>query len=304
MRHLFTFFRLLGVVLICTGCPRPPQPTTDHPAASLIHFDGKIALQQAGSVCASGNSRSYESPALQAAQKHILAHLQKHGWRTVRQTFTTSGAAGLRTHTNLIATFPTESVAAKTWVFAATVDAIGSKENSFPAASESAAGCGVLLELAEKLAVDPNNAGNVTLLFFDGEAPVRQFSPEDGLAGSRFYFQTLVENGQADKVRGAIVLGAIGHRNAKWVVPSLTSPDLRELLEKTVQAEGWVDQILPANRPIWGAHLAAIPNGVPALLLHDSNYESLHTAGDTVTNLDAESLRKVGVILWRILQSE
>ena len=302
MRHFFLIIRLSAVVLLLSACPRPaPSPDVTSEKSPIV-FDGRIALRQAAALCAKGDTRSSGSPALQAAREQILAELQRLGWRTVKQTFTTSTPLGERTHSNVIATFPTETSATENWVFAATLDAVGSKENVFPAASEGAAGCGVLLELAQRLAAHPQQARQVTLLFLDGEAPVRQFAADDGLAGSRFYFQSLVENGQADQVRGAIFLGAVGHLEAKWVLPSLTSPDLRALLETQIASKGWEGRLIPATRPIWGAHLSAIPCGIPSLLLHDSSYQYLHTADDTASKLDEEALRKVGMILLGMLE--
>ena len=80
------------------------------------------------------------------------------------------------------------------------------------------------MELARTLALDPQLAGNVELLFLDGDAPFRELTLNDGLFGSRFYAQMLRINGHAGDIRAAILLDNVGSATLNYLPNSDPEP--------------------------------------------------------------------------------
>ena len=313
------FYGLVAIILVLlSGCRKKPIPvsesspdksyqsqTTAQPQAAstpgstplnfaALHVDGTIALHRARTICNLG-SRAYATPGYRQTLAYLRSELTRLGWNTVFQAFDAPTPLGPRTYTNLIATWPIEKgapIPKNRLILSAHYDSPGSALTTFPAASSSSAGCGILLEIAERLKNFPALASRLTLVFFDGEEPTQQISATDGLSGSRFFLHTLQENGQIPQIRALVAFGAIGHRGAHWTLPTLTDSNLNQALQAFSDSQKWENQIIPLGRPSWGPHLPALQAGIPALYLHDALYPALGTADDTSDQLNAESLRR------------
>ncbi len=286
----------------------PPLPEKHTPLTAVTsRIDGTLALQRARTICSLG-SRAYGTPGYRQTLAWLRSELTRLGWHTVYQAFDTTTPVGPRTYTNLIATWPIDkdnpkpSPASNRLILTSHYDSRGSEFGIFPAASSGAAGCGIILELAERLAAAPDLAARVEFVFFDGEEPTRQISTTDGLCGSRFFLHSLEENGQATSVRALLAFGAVGHTGAKWTMPTLTNSVLNQTLQTFIYLQKWGSQITPLARPSWGPHLPALQAGVPATFLNDALYPALGTADDTPESLNAESLRRAALASLQLLQ--
>ena len=283
--------------------PTPqPTPTNRLELDSLFaQTDGTIALQRARTICGLG-SRAYATPGYRQTLAWLRSELSRLGWHTVYQAFDAKTPAGDRTYTNLIATWPNEKAQSSRVIFTAHFDSPGSKVTTFPAASESAAGCGILLELAERLAATPDVANRVELVFFDGEEPAQQISAADGLCGSRFYLHSLSENDQVKNYRALIGFGAVGHNGAHWTLPIMTNSVLNHELQAFAAKQQWSTQIVPIDHPLWGPHLPALQAGLPATFLHDGLFSALGTMDDSPDQLSAVYLRRAALAALQILR--
>jgi len=272
----------------------------------MSRIDGTIALQRARTICSLG-PRAYATPGYRQTLAYLRSELTRLGWHTVFQAFDTATPVGDRTYTNLIASWPADKdepdakTPASRIILAAHYDSPGSQLGTFPAASGGAAGCGIIMELAERLAAVPDLAARVQLVLFDGEEPTQQISTTDGLSGSRFFLHTLQENGQIPHFRGLLAFGAVGHPRASWTLPTLTNSVLNQSLQTFVYLQKWGNQLTQLGRPAWGPHLPALQAGLSATYLHDALYPALGTADDTPEQLDAESLRRAALAGLQLL---
>ncbi len=315
---------LLVAILLLGGCRKKPVPppsgiptatpvetaatlsTPKLPFAELVDpfslgLDGTLAFQRARTICEIG-SRAYGTPGHQRTLAYLRSELTRLGWPPIFQTFDAKTPLGDRTHTTLIATWPGKNPPTRPrLILAAHYDAPGSALVTFPAASSGAAGCGLLLEIAERLREHPAIAERLQLVFLDGEEPSRQISSSDGMAGSQFFIHGLVENGEINHCNALLAFGAIGHRNAHWTLPTLTDRTLNQFLQTLCFLQKWDHQVTSLDRPSWGPHLPALQAGLPATYLDDALYPATGTADDLPAALSAESLRRAGLAALQLL---
>ena len=281
-----------------------PEPTPENRLeldSVSARIDGTIALQRARTICGLG-SRAYATSGYRQTLAWLRSELNRLGWHTIYQAFEAKTPVGDRTYTNIIATWPTEKTKSNRVIFSAHYDSRGSKVTTFPAASESAASCGILLEIAERLSASPSLASQVELVFFDGEEPAQQISATDGLSGSRFYFHSLSENGQVKNYRALVGFGAVGHNGAHWTLPIMTNSVLNKTVQEFATKQQWATQIAAIDHPIWGPHLPALQAGLPATFLHDGSYPALGTVDDSPEQLSAVYLRRAALAGLQLLR--
>lgn len=309
--------KLACAVLVCgiglAGCKKQPsgektgEPTKKVPVVSATPVPppvppslapmvtGTIALDQARKICDLG-SRGFSGPGRLKTRQYLIEQMSHAGWNVTSQPFQALTPAGPRDFSNLIGRFKrADGSVARTpakFVFVSHYDAPESKLVQFPAASDGATGCGVLLELASILTRNPNLAEQVSLVFCDGEAPVHQDTGSDGLNGSRFFARILKENDQIGILKAVIVLGAIGHKGAVWTLPPMTSPPLNQMLEAAALARNWPGQTARLERPAWGGHLPFVEVGAPTTVLLDANFIAADTADDSPQHLEAEPIKR------------
>lgn len=326
MSWLF-FVRLVCAVLCCglglAGCKRQPveeksgghkeedpvvssvATPTPPPPSVVPYVTGAVALEHARAICGLG-SRGFSGPGRLRTRQYLIEQMSHAGWDLTAQSFQTLTPAGPRDFSNLIGRFKrVDGTVARTpakFVFVAHYDAPESRLIEFPAASDGAAGCSVLLELASILSRAPELAAQVSLVFCDGEAPVRQNTGVDGLNGSRFFAGILKENDQVGSLKAVIVLGPVGHKGAVWTLPSMTSEPLDQLIEAISLARNWPGQTIRLGRPAWGGHLPFVEAGAPTTVLLDANFMAADTADDAPLNLDTEPLKRAVTALVDIVE--
>jgi glutaminyl-peptide cyclotransferase len=313
------FFGLFFIVFNCkssdiatpTESPKPqvdvtqpssPVPTGTSPRRENIWaaFDGRQALAEAKMLTDFG-PRPSGSDANRQARLHLIDRLTSLGWQTSDQRLSEQAPDGHQFEfCNLIARFSRSPASARRFLIGAHFDTPPTQEFRDPGASDGAANSAVLIELAQTLASDPKLAGDVELLFLDGQAPFRELNLNDGLFGSRFYTQMLRINQRAGDIRAAILLDNIGGGALNYLPNS--DPNLIGALKKAATVLGI--KLDPANRSILADHVPFAQAGIPSIALLNADSPFLYTADDTADRLDGDSLAKTGNLILYFIANE
>ena len=276
---------------------QPPSSTTSelppHREKIWTDFSGTQALAEAKALADFG-PRPSGSNANKSVRQHLVDRLTKLGWQTAEQRFKAHAPDGKDAEfCNLIARLARIPASPKRIIIGAHFDTSGTQEFRDVGASDGAANIAVLLELARVLALDPQLASHVELLFLDGDAPFKELNLNDGLFGSRFYSQMLRIDQHAGDLQAAILLGNVGSKNLNF------APNSDQKLAAALKgAAGALNiKLEPANRSLLADHVPFSEAGVPSLTLLDAESPFLHTADDTTERLDADSLAKTGFLI-------
>jgi glutaminyl-peptide cyclotransferase len=263
-------------------------------------FDGRQALTEAKTLTDFG-PRPSGSDANKQARQHLIDRLTSLGWQTSDQRLTEQAPDGRQFEfCNLIARFSGYPASAKRFLIGAHFDTPPTQEFRDLGASDGAANSAVLIELARTLALDPQLAGNVELLFLDGEAPFRELNLNDGLFGSRFYTQMLRINRRAGDIRAAVLLDNVGGGALNYLPNS--DPTLAGALKKAATILGI--KLDPANRSLLADHVPFTQAGIPSIALLNADSPFLYTADDTADRLDEDSLAKTGKLILYLIANE
>jgi glutaminyl-peptide cyclotransferase len=264
------------------------------------NFDGHQALAEAKALADFG-PRPSGSDANKQVRQHLVERLNSLGWQTSEQRLTEHTPDGREIEfCNLIARFARTPASPQRILIGAHFDTPPSQEFRDPGASDGGANTAVLLELARTLALDPPLAGNIELLFLDGDAPFRELNLNDGLFGSRFYAQMLRINQHAGDIRAAILLDNVGGATLNYLPNS--DPALAAALRKAATVLGV--KLEPANRSLLADHVPFAQAGIPSIALRDADSPFLNTADDTPDRLDGDSLTKTGDLILYFAATE
>ena len=274
-----------------------PKGTPPDPEKIWTNFDGRLALAEAKALTGFG-PRPSGSDVNKQVRQHLVERLTSFGWQTSEQRITEQAPDGREIEfCNLIARFSRSPVSPQRILIGAHFDTAPSQEFQDPGASDGGANTAVLLEIARTLAINPKLAGNVELLFLDGDAPFRELTLNDGLFGSRFYTQMLRINGHAGDIRAAVLLDNIGSATLNYLPNS--DPNLVGTLKKAATALSI--NLEPANRSLLADHIPFAQAGIPSVALLDVDFPFLNTADDTADRLDPDSLAKTGALVLYFL---
>lgn len=281
----------------CAACREPSSVTFD-PARS-VHgaFDGAKAMAHVEALVGFG-PRPAGTEALEASRRYIEAALAEQGWVVDRQVFTDNTPDGPIEFVNLRARFAPEGV--DPWkrpvraLLASHYETKRYRTIRFVGANDGGSSTGLLLEAARVLAARPEAARLVELVFFDGEEAFVQFTPTDGLYGSRHYAGELRRWDPAQRPEFAIVFDLVGDRRLNVRVPPDCDPAMVGWLYETADALGWRDYFGASRTAIIDDHVPLRGVGVRVLNLIDLDYAAWHTAADTLDKLSADSLAIVG----------
>jgi glutaminyl-peptide cyclotransferase len=270
-----------------------PSGTATPPEKIWANFDGHQALAEAKALADFG-PRPSGSDANKQVRQHLIERLNNLGWQTSEQRLAEHSPDGREIEfCNLIARFARAPASPQRILIGAHFDTPPSQEFRDPGASDGGANTAVLLELARTLALDPPLAGNIELLFLDGDAPFRELNLSDGLFGSRFYAQMLRINQHAGDIRAAILLDNVGGATLNYLPNS--DPALAAALRKAAAVLGV--KLEPANRSLLADHVPFAQAGIPSIALCDADSPFLNTADDTADRLDGDSLTKTGNLI-------
>jgi glutaminyl-peptide cyclotransferase len=253
-------------------------------------FNGNKALAEAKALVAFGPRPSGSEANIQV-RAHLVERLNQLGWQTAEQRFTDHSPDGKPIEfCNLIARFSESPFSSKRVLIGAHFDTMPTQEFKAIGATDGAANCAILVELASVLASHPALASQVELLFLDGDAPFRELNLSDGLFGSRFYVQMLRIREHTDDVRAAILLRNTGDGALNYA-PNGDGAVI-EQLKTAAHVAGF--NLEPDNRLLLGDQMPFLQAGIPSVALLDADSPVLNTADDTIERLNVDSLAKTG----------
>src|SRR5690606_21020982 len=125
----------------------------------------------------------------------------------------------------------------------------------FVGANDAGSSTGALMETARVLALDPRLARQVELVFFDGEEAFAQFTPTDGLYGSRHYARKLRETGRAAQFKAGVLWDMIGDKDLTITLPPDSPSAVTKGILEAADALGTRKHFSFARQPIWDDHV-------------------------------------------------
>lgn len=161
-------------------------------------------------------------------------------------------------------------------------------------ANDGASGVAVLLELARVL---PQNLDkNIWLVFFDAEDQGR-IDDWDWILGSTSLANNLDQ--QPDQL---ILLDMIGDKNLNVFYEKNSDNQLREEIWQVASQLGFEENFIQQEKfSMLDDHIPFINKGVKAVDIIDFDYPYWHTSQDTIDNISADSLYKVGTTIYHWL---
>lgn len=310
------FWATLALATSLASCHKPagtgPAPATAaapaldalaayDPATSLHRqISGEKTLAWARAVTALG-ARPSGSEALERTRQYLEKELKNIGWIVQRQTFEDTTPRGRIAFVNLRARFaggpgdPWQRPAPL--LIASHYDTKFYTEFVFVGANDGASGNAVQLELARVMATSPSVAQRVELVFFDGEEASVQYTPLDGLHGSRHYARCWREWPRDRRPRRGLLLDMVGERDLKIEMPANQSSDgLRRLALRAAAEAGHAGHFGLSTQEILDDHVPLGMAGMEMVNFIDLNYRVWHTAEDAADQLSAESLAVTGQV--------
>ncbi|MEP6808942.1 MAG: M28 family peptidase [Chthoniobacterales bacterium] len=299
MRRL-CFLLLAGMLAACHGSDRPAQETG--PANLWEEFSGEKALQHVAHLVEFG-PRPPGTEAIEKSRAYLTQELQSQGWTVTPQKFTDTTPQGPKTFVNLIATFVGAPGPKKEpfFLLCSHYDTKFFEKESFVGANDGGSSNGLLLEMARVLALRPELAAKVELVFFDGEEAYVSFTDTDGFFGSRHFAKQLQAEGKVRQFRGGILFDMVGDRDLRITLSPDSPAQMTLDIFAAAKALHLRDHITYSLGGITDDHTALNAIGIPVIDLIDFDYPPWHTPADTMDKLSAESLGIVGKIATRYL---
>lgn len=283
---LFRFLFLILILVLLSGCKETKN----------IEFSGDSALQFAQAQIDFG-PRTPGSTAHQQTVDWIQSNLKEFGWDTEIQSeqipvTLIQNIIGKREVNN----GPLIMIAAHydSRLFADQDADSVKKLLPVPGANDGASGVAVLLELARVL---PQNLDkNIWLVFFDAEDQGR-IDNWDWILGSTSMANNLYK--QPDQL---ILLDMIGDENLNVFYEKNSDNQLREEIWQVASQLGFEENFIQQEKfSMLDDHIPFIKKGVKAVDIIDFDYPYWHTSQDTLENISADSLYKVGTTLYHWL---
>ncbi|HWL54608.1 MAG TPA: M28 family peptidase [Chthoniobacteraceae bacterium] len=279
-----------------------PLPTPPPPEKIWEEFSGDKAFAHTEAQVALG-PRPSGSQALEVTRALITAELERNGWEVERQAFRDDTPNGPVAFINLIARYGGSDKTQK-WIICSHFDTKIFSTIKFVGASDGASSTGALMELSRVLALDPELAKQVELVFFDGEEAVVEFSPTDGTYGSRHYARELRNSGRSKQFKAGVLWDMIGDRDLTITLPPDSPKELSQGILAAADQLGLRKHFGFHRYPVWDDHVPLNQIKIPTIDLIDFDYPYWHTADDTLDKLSPESLRIVGAVTLRWLKTE
>jgi Zn-dependent M28 family amino/carboxypeptidase len=234
------------------------------------------------------------SEAIEKTRKYLTSQLEASGWKVERQGFEDETPRGKVQFVNLIATFGKEST--PSFLLCSHYDTKTFDNARFVGANDGGSNTGVLLELSRVLALRPDLARKLQLVFFDGEEAYESFTETDGLFGSRYFAGQLVTLNKAQAFRGGILFDMVGDRSLTITLPPDSPPEIAQGIFTAAEALNVRKHFTYFDNEIMDDHTPLNEIGIPTIDLIDFDYPPWHTPEDTMDKLSAESLRITGAV--------
>jgi glutaminyl-peptide cyclotransferase len=282
------FARLVLFLLFAPSVIRAAEPKI------WEEFSGEKALTHVQRLVDFG-PRPSGSDAIEKSRHYIEDQLRRFGWQVTRQAFTDDTPRGKIQFVNLIAQFPSRGNAAPLFLLCSHYDTKTFDAIKFVGANDGGSSTGLLLELARVIALHPNLAAKIELVFFDGEEAYDHFSETDGLYGSR-YFARQLQGTRAKLFRGGILFDMVGDTSLDVTLPADSPPEIARDIFAAAEALKLRSYFTYLDREMIDDHSPLNATGIPTIDVIDFDYSWWHTAGDTIDKISAQSLQIVGSV--------
>lgn len=294
LRHLAAGLGIALASLMLPGCSGGKAPALHQ------DFSGQKAYEHVAAICAMG-PRPAGSEALEKSRVWLEQTLAPWGWELRRQTFEDETPRGKKEFVNLRFRHPGASREGKPlWerpiqgLLLSHYDTKTVDDFVFIGANDPASSMGAVIEMARLFGSRPELAGDMEIVFFDGEEAFVQFDAKDGLYGSRHYV-TVLRRWELDvRPRWGVLLDIVGHRGIRISIPADSPSVLSRKLFAAADTLGYKDRFGFYKSALIDDHVPLNGAGVPTIDLIDMNYPQWHTAEDTLERIDAASLHMVG----------
>lgn len=262
----------------------------------MSDFDGERALRLVQVQCALG-PRPAGSPANRRCAELIASTLAACGWPVEADAFLHRGerccnllARAERQEPTLLlgAHFDTRPRAdrERSW---------WGRRRGVPGANDGASGVAVLLELARVLSPPPDG---LWLAFFDAEDRGRLDGWEYCVGSAR------MARALQPPPAAVIVADMVGGIDARFFVERTSTPALAASIWGTAATLGLADTFVAEPRhTVLDDHTPFLRRGIPAADIVDLDYPHWHRVTDTVEQVSAETLGRVGAVLEAVVRS-
>lgn len=301
----------LPAMLACFlwACSEQSATYSYDPDSAVYHkFSGDLAMAHVEKMVGFG-PRPAGSEALETTRQYIEAELKALGWQTQRQSFEAETPThGPITFVNLRARFPGDAKE-NLWTRPYQV-LIGSHYETklyenivFVGANDAGSSTGALIEIARVMAERPPLARACELVFFDGEEAIgANINDVDGLYGSRHYAQQVRKAEASQRPDHGLILDMIGDKNLNVGVPADSPLNLYQKLMAAAKDLGHSEHFGMHSSPIIDDHVPLNAIGIPTLDIIDLDFRPWHTAGDTLDQISADSLRIAGATTLLLIE--
>jgi glutaminyl-peptide cyclotransferase len=277
----------LSCLLLASSCVKAPGKKI------WTEVSGQNALNHVQALVDLG-PRPPGSDAIVRARAYIEEQLESFGWTVTEQGFSDQTPQGEMKFVNLIARFGTASK--PRFLLCSHYDTKIFKEFTFVGANDGGSSTGLLLELARVLALQPNLAKEIELVFFDGEEAVENFSATDGIYGSRHFAEQLVKDGSAKSFRGGLLFDMVGDKSLDITMPPNSPGKIAGGIFASADALKLRNYFTYFDQDVTDDHSPLNAAGIPVVDLIDFHYPPWHTAEDTMDKLSPQSLQIVGSV--------
>ena len=292
-----TFFVALLLLAACDGASTESSQSAQRKIWE--DFSGENALAHTQAMVDFG-PRPAGSEAIEKTRGYLTKELERSGWKVDRQGFTAETPRGKVEFVNLIAIFGGKE-SRPFFLLCSHFDTKTFDNMKFVGANDGGSNTGVLLEMARVLALRPDLARKVQLVFFDGEEAYESFTETDGLFGSRYFAEQLVKQNKTTAFRGGILFDMVGDKSLTITLPPDSPAEIASGIFASADALKVRKHFTYFANEITDDHTPLNEIGIPTIDLIDFDYPPWHTAGDTMDKLSAESLRITGAVACHYL---
>jgi glutaminyl-peptide cyclotransferase len=290
---------LVVALFTLAGCGRATNETQGSDQRKIWEdFSGEKALAHVQAMVDLG-PRPPGTEAIEKTRTYLIGQLEAAGWKVERQAFSGETPRGPVQFVNLLATFGTKSAPA--FLACSHYDTKTFDSARFVGANDAGSSTGLLLELARVLALRPDLARKIELVFFDGEEAYEAFTDTDGLFGSRYFARQLLAQDKAKQFRGGVLFDMVGDKSLTITLPPDSPPHLAAGIFASAEALKVRGHFTYYDRDITDDHTPLNEIGIPVIDLIDFEYPPWHTPDDTIDKLSAESLRITGSVACHFL---
>lgn len=175
-------------------------------------------------------------------------------------------------------------------------------------ANDGPSSCGLLLEILHQINENPKLwqiDTELRFIFFDGEEALHEYTDDDGLYGSRYYVQKLVEKNQITHCRAMLLADMVADKDLKISFPKNNDKNLIMQAQRIAKENGLSQHFQAGNKAILDDFIPFLDKGIAVIDFIDFNYgpdnSHWHTEADTIDKLSPKSLKIVGTVFQQLI---